>query len=75
MIKRALDSFKKNDPNFQVNPNSLVLTNYKTQYSEDLAAELHSRESLNILNEGNAEIGMVISLNVEKIYFSKSQHN
>ena len=69
MIKRALDSFKKNDPNFQINPNSLVLTNYKTQYSED-AAELNSRDSLNILNEGNAEIGMVIYSECKKLTFN-----
>ena len=69
MIKRALDSFKKNDPNFQINPNSLVLTNYKTQYSED-AAELNSRDSLNILNEGNAEIGIVIYGECKKLFFN-----
>lgn len=58
MIKRSLDQYKKNDTKFQTNTNSVVLTNYKAQYPDDVG-QYQDRESLNILSEGNPDIGMV----------------
>ena len=58
MIKRSLDQFKKSDSKFQQSSTTIVLTNYKAQYPQDIV-QYQSRESLNILNEGNPEIGMV----------------
>jgi hypothetical protein len=60
MIKRSLDSFKKNEAKYQVGASgqTVVLTNYKTYFQQNMS-RLQNRESLNILVEGNADIGMV----------------
>ncbi len=60
MIKRSLDAFKRNESKFQVGTSSqtAVLTNYATHFQQDMS-RFQNRESLNILVEGNSDIGMV----------------
>jgi hypothetical protein len=58
LVKRSIDNFKKQENEFQINENSIVLTNYKTKYPE-LEKDDLNRESVNLLDQGNPDIGMV----------------
>lgn len=66
IVKRALDSHKKqllriSNPDFQFS-NTSVLTNYLPEYPTDLMQNSND-EAVTLLNEGNAELGMVYFLN------------